>query len=334
MSDILENSESQKRQYIDAESVFAELRRLRQEASQFRGGMIWREISGHRYLIRTSVKGTHRSLGPESEATAEIFQAFTRRKAALADRLASIEKTFKEQRRLNRALRVGRVPPVVVDVLNVLDKAGISEHFTVVGTHALYAYESACGVRFVPQAMATRDIDLLFDTRKHLAFFSRMKESELSLLGLLRKADKSFERLEDQKETARNATGFEVDVIRRVAKDGDPHPLRMSDDEDDIWAVQASTGERILNSPRFSQMVVSTTGEMALMNTMHPLDFIDVKRALAKYPNRDPLKRSKDLLQAELVATLVRDYMPQYARLAPSESVDVPEEPGGADRPG
>ena len=158
-----------------------------------------------------------------------------------------------------------------------------------------------------------------------------MKESELSLLGLLRKADKSFERLEDQKETVRNATGFEVDVIRRVAKDGDPHPLRMSDDEDDIWAVQASTGERILNSPRFSQMVVSTTGEMALMNTMHPLDFVDVKRALAKYPNRDPLKRSKDVLQAELVATLVRDYMPQYARIGPWEKVD--EEPGEADLP-
>ncbi|WP_081247597.1 GSU2403 family nucleotidyltransferase fold protein [Variovorax paradoxus] len=331
MSDILESSESQKRQYIDAESVFAEIRRLRQEAAQFRGGMIWREISGHRYLIRTSVKGTHKSLGPESEATARIFQTFTQRKAALADRLASIEKTFEEQRRLNRALRVGRVPPVVVDVLNVLDKAGVSEHFTVVGTHALYAYESACGVRFVPQAMATRDIDLLFDTRRHLAFFSRMKESELSLLGLLRKADKSFERLEDQKETVRNATGFEVDVIRRVAKDGDPHPLRMSDDEDDIWAVQASTGERILNSPRFSQMVVSTTGEMALMNTMHPLDFVDVKLALAKYPNRDPLKRSKDALQAELVATLVRDYMPQYARLGPSGSVN--EEPGEADLP-
>ncbi|MBT2336317.1 hypothetical protein J7E49_20690 [Variovorax paradoxus] len=333
MSDILQNSESQKRQYIDVESVFAETRRLRKEAAQFRGGMIWREISGHRYLIRTSVKGTHKSLGPESEATAKIFQTFTQRKAALADRLASIEKTFEEQRRLNRALRVGRVPPVVVDVLNVLDKAGVSEHFTVVGTHALYAYESACGVRFVPQAMATRDIDLLFDTRKHLAFFSRMKESEVSLLGLLRKADKSFERLEDQKETVRNATGFEVDVIRRFAKDGDPHPLPMRDDEDDIWAVQASTGERILNSPRFSQMVVSTTGEMALMNTMHPLDFVEVKLALAKYPNRDPLKRSKDVLQAELVATLVRDYMPQYARLGPSERADVPEEPGGADLP-
>lgn len=327
MSEILESSESQKRQYIDAESVFAELRRLRQDAAQFKGGMIWREISGHRYLIRTSAKGSHRSLGPESEATTKIFQAFTQRKAALADRLGSIEKTFDEQRRLNRALRVGRVPAVVVDVLNALDKAGLSEHFTVVDTHALYAYESACGVRFAPQAMATRGVDLLFDTRKHLAFFSHMREANASLLGILRKADKTFERLEEQKETVRNSTGFEIDVIRRVAKEGDPHPLRMSDDEDDIWAVQASTGDRILSSPRFSQMVVSTNGAMALMNTMSPLDFVEVKRVLANYPNRDPLKRSKDELQAGLVEDLVRNYMPQYSRQKASEGMNGPDAP-------
>ena len=70
-------------------------------------------------------------------------------------------------------------------------------------------------------------------------------------------------------------------------------------------------------------MVVSTTGEMALMNTMHPLVFVDVKLALAKYLNRDPLMRSKDVLQAELVTMLVRDYMPQYARLGP-EGADLP----------
>src|SRR5437868_4142921 len=102
----------------------------------------------------------------------------------------------------------------------------LPEHFSVVGTHSLYAYESACGVRFVPAAMATRDIDPLVDTRKHLAFFSRMKEADASFLGLLKKADKTFVRLEHKKETARNAAGFEVDVIRRMAKDGDPHPFR------------------------------------------------------------------------------------------------------------
>ena len=314
MAGTIENSESQKRQYIDAESVFDELRRVRAQAAQTRGGMIWREISGGKYLIRTSPRGAHKSLGRESDETLEIYKDFIDQKAAIAERLATIEKAADEQRRLNRALRVGRVPTVVVDVLNALDDAGLAEHFTVVGTHSMYAYESASGVRFAPAAMATRDIDLLFDTRKRVAFFSRMKEADASFIGLLKKADKSFVRLEDRKETARNASGFEVDVIRRIAKDGDPHPLRMSDDEDDVWAVQASTGDRILGSPRFSQMVVATNGEMAVMNTMHPMDFVKIKRALGNYPTRDPLKRTKDILQADLVEELVHSHMPQYLR--------------------
>ena len=107
-----------------------------------------------------------------------------------------------------------------------------------VGTHALYAYESACGVRIAPEAMATRDIDLLVDPRKHLAFLSQRRGAEASFLGVLKKADKTFVRLDHKKETARNAQGFEVDVIRRMAKEGDPHPLRLND-EDDLWAVQA-----------------------------------------------------------------------------------------------
>jgi len=315
MIGIIEISDNQKRQFIDAETVWEELLRVRREALQTRGGMIWREISGGKYLIRTSTKGRHKSLGPESPDTLQIYKNFTVRKAEVADRLARIGKAADEQRRLNRALRVGRVPTVVVNVLNSLEQAGLTEHFMVVGTHSLYAYESASGVRFVPEAMATRDIDLLFDTRKHLAFFSRMKEGEVSFLGLLKKIDKTFERLEHRKETVRNADGFEVDVIRRMAKEGDPHPLRLSDDEEDVWAVQASTGDRIHGSPRFSQMVVATNGEMAVMHTMHPLDFVIVKRMLAEYPGREVLKRSKDRLQADLVEDLIRTHMPQYSHV-------------------
>jgi hypothetical protein len=324
MIGFIENSDSQKRQYIDAESVWAELRRVRKEAAHARGGMMWREISGGKYLIRTSTKGSHKSLGAESPETLQIYKNFTDRKASVEDRLASIKKVADEQRRLNRALRVGRVPPVVVGVLNALEAAGLDEHFTVVGTHSLYAYESACGVRFAPQAMATRDIDLLLDTRKHLAFFSRMKEADASFLGLLQKVDKTFVRLEDKKETVRNAAGFEVDVIRRFATQGDPQPLRLSDDEDDVWAVQASTGDRILGSPSFSQMIVATNGEMAVMKTMHPTAFVRVKRVLGNYPSREQLKRSKDLLQADLVEKLIHSHMPQYLR---AEGLD--EHPDG-----
>ena len=51
---------------------------------------------------------------------------------------------------------------LVVGVLHMLEEAELSEHFTVVGTHALSAYETAASVRIVKGALATRDVDLLF----------------------------------------------------------------------------------------------------------------------------------------------------------------------------
>ncbi len=60
-----------------------------------------------------------------------------------------------------------------------------------------------------------------------------------------------------------------------------------------------------------AQTVVSARGDMALMRTVHPLDFIQVKRALARSPARDPLKARKDALQAEVVQYLWQTYL-QY----------------------
>lgn len=105
-------------------------------------------------------------------------------------------------------------------------------------------------------------------------------------------------------QTAVNAKGFEVDIIRRNARDGDPHPLRMSEHEDDIWAVQTSLGHGMVSARRFSQVVVGTNGKMALLKTIHPLDFVAMKEKLAALPSRDPAKKVKDELQAQLVRQL------------------------------
>lgn len=133
----------------------------------------------------------------------------------------------------------------------------------------------------------------------------------LGYLDVLRKADKTFRVRSDQLQTAVNNDGFEVDLIRRTAVDADPHPLKMSDAEEDLWAVQISSGNRLVSSRRFAQTVVSARGDMALMRTVHPLDFIQVKRALARSPARDPLKARKDALQAEVVQYLWQTYL-QY----------------------
>lgn len=309
----LELSESQQRQYIDAEAVFLALAQARKAAAEVRGSMIWRELRGTRTLIRTSASGGQKSIGPHSEETQKLFDNFMSRKSRLEERVKALKAQLVVQQRLNRAHRVGRVPNIVTGIINALENAGVQEHFTVVGTHALYAFEMAAGVRISEQAMATRDVDMLFDTRKRVSFCTAMKRLDSSLIGLLRKADPSFEVVAEQHYTARNNDGFEVDIIRRNAGAADPHPMRMSDDEEDFWAVQVSMGEKLQSARRFDQVVVATSGEMALMRTVHPLDFARIKRALAQQELRDAHKRSKDVLQAKIVTELVAHYLPQFA---------------------
>jgi hypothetical protein len=307
---LFELSEGQKRQYIDAETVFMALSQAKKAAAEVRGSMFWRDLKGIRTLIRSAAAGGQKSLGAHSEATQKLFDSFMLRKISVEARVKALKAQLATQQRLNRAHRVGRVPNIVVDVINALKKAGVDAHFLVVGTHALYAFEAAAGVRIAEQAMATRDVDMLFDTRKRLAFFTAMQKLDSSLIGLLRKVDASFEVVEDQHYTARNNDGFEVDVIRRPATEIDPHPLRMSDAEDDFWAAQVSMGEKLVSARRFEQVVVATSGAMALMRTVHPLDFARIKMTLSQEADREPNKRGKDALQAEIVQALVANYLP------------------------
>jgi len=306
---LIELSENQRRQYVDGEALLRAVMEAQQDAAEVRGSMLWREMRGVRYLIRTSARGAQRSLGLDSPETRGVHERFLERKHAAQLRLKSLNERLVEQQKLNRVYRVGRAPNVVVRILNELNKAGIADQFLAVGTHALYAYESACGVQIGTEALATRDIDLLFDTRKNMAFLSTMKRLDTSLISVLRKADSSFKVLRSQLQTAVNDTGFEVDIIRRMAKDADPHPLRMTDDENALWAVQVPSGETMLSSQTFEQMVVSVSGEMAMMRTLDPMAFMRVKKKLAQSPGRDPVKRPKDKLQADIVKHLWDEYL-------------------------
>jgi Nucleotidyltransferase len=308
---LLELSADQARQYIDATAVFTALEQASAKARHYAGAMFWREIKGRHYLIRTTPGGAQTSLGVQTDCNRHLPERFNDEKAAAEQRLRHLKVELVKLQRLNKALRVGRCPPIVIDTLAEIANAGLAEHFLVVGTHAIYAYETAANVLCPSEAMATRDVDLLLDTRKQMKFVTQMKRLDSSFLNVLRRADKSFELRHDQLYTAVNSKGFEIDVIRRKAIADDPHPLRLSDDEDDFWAVQTDMGGRLLSARPFEQIVVSTTGTMARMKTVHPLDFVRIKRALAALPGRERQKFRKDALQAEMVLTLVNEYLPQ-----------------------
>lgn len=306
-----ELTDAQKRQYIDAESAFRALDETLQEAAMVRGSMFWRTQSGTDYLIRTSATGQQKSLGPKTAELQAVYERFTERKAELEQRVKALKASVQQHQRLSRALRVGRTPKDVIAVLQVLSAAGLSKHFLTVGTNALYAYESAAGVRVQSDATATRDMDLLFDTRQRLQFATQLQRLGSSFLAVLRKADKSYRVRQGQRYTVVNQEGYEVDVIRRMAKDGDPHPLALSEHEEEIWPVQVGSGEALIAGRRFDALVIGTDGSMARMYVPHPQDFVRLKTKLSKSVDRDPLKKSKDGLQARLVVDLLEQYLPQ-----------------------
>ena len=303
------------RQYIDAVAVFDALDEAAAEAAQVRGGMYWHagpaSSPESRYLVRTTPAGAEKSLGPRTPETQAIYDKFTQRKQASAERLAGLKAALNQQQRLNRALRVGRVDPLVVALLNRLASTQLSEHFRVVGTHALYAYEAAAGVRLDTDALATRDIDLLWDTRKRIIFSTQLARIDSSMLGVLKKVDPSFRMRQSQKYTAVNKDGFEVDIIRREQTGDDPHPIKLSDEDDDFWVAQARRGNVLLDSPSFSAVIVATNGTMARMNTVHPATFMAFKRWMAGQADRDALKRRRDVLQADAVQGLLEQYLPR-----------------------
>jgi hypothetical protein len=239
------------------------------------------------------------------------------RKKVVEARLKSLRERVAVMRRLNRALRVGRTPDLLVDVLNELAKARVAHHFLVVGTNALFAYETAAGIRFPSNMMETEDADILYDTRRRASFLQVMSEEGLSFMDLLRKVDKTFERDPNNHCTAVNDKGYQIDLIRRFPPaqlEDQEHPLQITPHEDDLWVVRASTGQRLLSVPRFSQVVVGLNGAMARMTTVHPMAFARIKRQLGHSAQRERHKAPKDLQQAKLVEAMVREYLPQLAK--------------------
>ena len=311
MSALQPLAEDAQRQYLNARSSFTALEQAQKEAAAVRGGMYWKAQNGAEYLIRTSNTNAQKSLGRRNAQTQAVYDAFVKRKASAKEKFDALRLTMDKHRRLNRALDVGRAPNLLVALLKEFEKNGLSEHFLVVGTHAIYIYEAAAGVRVEsPAAMATNDIDLLWDTRKRMVFVAAMDRIDSSMIGLLQKVDPSFAIRDDQKYSAINSKGFEVDIIRREAGDEDPGALQTTDNEDDFWVSQARRAGVLLSSEKFSTVLCSTDGNMARATTISPMAFVNFKRWMAEAQDRDDLKRPRDRLQAEIIEALVHEYLP------------------------
>ena len=131
-----------------------------------------------------------------------------------------------------------------------------------------------------------------------------MKDRQMSFMGILKKVDKTFERDDLDNHTARHASGYEIDLIRRFP----PHPentsehlLQLTPEDGDLWPLRASMVQKLLSVPHFDQAVIGINGGMGRMHTVHPQDFASIKRQPSVDLRREPLKKTKNLAQAALI---------------------------------
>lgn len=306
-------TEDQQKQLINATQAYQAMRHFGRAAAAYRGGMIWRAAgSGTEYLVKTAPNGAQRGMGARSPETEAIADAFLRGKAQSEESLRASKQRVALEIRMNKALRVGRCPSLVVDVLNRIDRAGIAEHFMVIGTHSLYAYESGMGVTFSPSITETRDLDILWDSRKRLSLASNEDVRQLGLLGVLQQVDSSFTLMEDQAYRAINKEGYMIDVIKRrpASLSDDLEPQQLYDSSDDFHAAKIRNMDWLLSSPPYKQVVVGMNGKMAEMRAPDPRAFAMFKKWLSVQPDRDPTKKRRDASQAAAVKSLVEEFMP------------------------
>lgn len=315
-------SSEQVRQTVDVEQVFAAY----QDASttfarRFVGSMSWKTVRGRSYLYRKR-RDRWESLGPRSPETEAAYANFHEGRADLQDRLSGLTDRLDRMAPVNRALQLGRLPPIAARILRALDKAGLIGHgLTVVGTNALFAYERLGGVQIAGPYLATGDIDLLFDARHSLRLLAP-EAAASGVIGILRKVDHSFGRFGRSGIRAVNRDGYLVDLI--TAASAEPMrtspPARIGSAADDLEAIEIEGLVWLINGPKVSATVIDARGYPLAMHVPDPRAFALHKIWLSERADRDPAKRLRDRAQAELIGDLVRSRLPHLAFDAPELS--------------
>lgn len=301
-------SNQQRLNLVNSEQLFENYQAALRQAQSYAYGMRWKKVRDIDYLFRESDRrGNGKSLGRRSPETEAILQAFHAGKETAMARLGAIKAQLDEQARLNKALRIARVPRVVARILRQLDEAGLGSTFTVMGTQAMYAYEAAAGVQFLAELLASGDVDLLYDTRKRLTLVSNKLDGQ-GLLGLLKKADRSFECIRKRGFRAANAGQFIVDLI--IPPSGMQECEAVTFAEDDLVAAEVPGLQWLLNAPKLNAVAIDEDGWPVPFRSPDPRAFALHKAWLSQQLDRDPIKKPRDLAQARAVAEAINEYMP------------------------
>lgn len=299
----------QRRVFLDNAQLYDAFVSVARDLRQYRGGMSWQTVSGKEYLVRVLDNRTKKSVGPRSPQAENILLQFWQGKQDAIQRKEGIEARLQRQSKVCRAMNLGRIPRLTGNILRVLAEFSLDRKTTtVIGTNALYAYESMAGVQFTSDLLATNDLDILWDARSKLKIASDIPAE--GLIALLKKVDKSFTVLDKAKYRAINRDGYMVDLLREsVDMRIEPEPSFAS--SDDFVAVEADM-KWLIASPKVRAVVMDEDGYPVPVSAPDPRAFAIHKFWLSSRRDRDPIKKPRDAAQSAAVLSLVEDLLPQY----------------------
>jgi len=315
MIEFQELNNDQRRELVNTQQRYAAYREAEERAKGYRGSMTWTQIKGRDYLVRSHYgkSGIRRqtSLGLRSKETEAIKLEYDHGRSEAQGRLKNLKTVIARQSAINRAIGLGRVPLIGAKIIRALDQAAmLGSGIRVLGTNAIYAYEAAAGVRIDPGLTSTEDIDLLFDARGGLTFAANENVSPPSLLHLLQKIDRSFER-STQTFRAANGDGYLVDLIKPLRNPPwVAESQRVGVDADDLSAAEIEGLAWHESAPSFEALAVDEKGEPCRIVATDPRVWAAHKLWLSKRQDREPLRRRRDEAQAQAIGHLVAKYMP------------------------
>ena len=168
-----------------------------------------------------------------------------------------------------------RMPSIAARILRACDAHGLlGEQLIVVGTNAMFAYEALAGVQIESGLVASSDMDLLYDARRHISLAVAGLAAE-GLIGLLKKVDTSFAPLRPKAFRAANRDGYLVDLIRPEAKDvfRDRLPSALSNLSEDLEGVVIFGLSWLINSPKLEAVAIDERGYPVRLVAIDPRAF-------------------------------------------------------------
>ncbi len=294
---IAANLEAAYEQWLDA----------RQQLEDLPVSMYWQTKASGDYLavkLRSTDPGT--TMGPRSPQTEAKLAEFVQRKAELKKRVSNADATIGDRAAQYRALRLPPIPDRQAEIVRALDVSKLLRNdLLVVGTNAFIAYSLLCNARFPTGVEETEDFDLAWcrGSGVSLTRATAAKAERRSLMAVLQGVDSTFRLNKNKPYQAVNASNYEVELL--IAPSLAPLPKAEV-----FEPMVFLTEQEWLLKGRPLTVVVATIRQRACpLYVPDPRWMALHKLWLSRKPERNALKKPKDLRQGDVLLSACRYFL-------------------------